>query len=115
MECKSTVTLQETSVDAVLISTYWNVNIEEKAKEKESNSFNLNLLECKFLTISKTFYHQRCFNLNLLECKYILEAFADAIPNSFNLNLLECKLLFCRVFQSGCLVLISTYWNVNRR
>ena len=34
----------------VLISTYWNVNFKkEKTNSKKSIRFNLNLLECKFL------------------------------------------------------------------
>ena len=32
----------------------------------------------------------------------------------FNLNLLECKLTFIKLSANSMLVLISTYWNVNR-
>ena len=53
------------------------------------------------------------FNLNLLECKFGKSCIICIEVNSFNLNLLECKCNEILSRLSLRLVLISTYWNVN--
>ena len=53
------------------------------------------------------------FNLNLLECKFANLLIIRAIALSFNLNLLECKCAISVYASSAVTVLISTYWNVN--
>ena len=76
----------------VLISTYWNVNIDfSRFLKLKANSFNLNLLECK------------CFKTKA----------GGFLMSSFNLNLLECKSARTVTIWKRMFVLISTYWNVN--
>ena len=54
----------------VLISTYWNVNVNTLVLIDEIGTcFNLNLLECKLVNFVFKNYCGICFNLNLLECK----------------------------------------------
>ena len=84
----STECMQQTSV---LISTYWNVNNGLSNYLATTNSFNLNLLECK--------------SQQMIESERKLA--------SFNLNLLECKFFSCSLLENTLKVLISTYWNVN--
>ena len=75
-------------------------------------SFNLNLLECKFFDVLINRF--LCFVListywNVNRNKYA------SIENhkSFNLNLLECKSFCESSLTPKSIVLISTYWNVN--
>ena len=42
------VPTKQPSQELVLISTYWNVNYQNTGYEGEKDSFNLNLLECKY-------------------------------------------------------------------
>ena len=53
------------------------------------------------------------FNLNLLECKFIFFVSSSSTLTSFNLNLLECKSEKENIMNIMIEVLISTYWNVN--
>ena len=54
----------------LLISTYWNVNQQfQQLKILNTDTFNLNLLECKLKIKRVTIDASQPFNLNLLECK----------------------------------------------
>ena len=56
----------------------------------------------------------KSFNLNLLECKYVQNLSPAELIFCFNLNLLECKSFRTPKQPVHLLVLISTYWNVNK-
>ena len=75
--------------------------------------FNLNLLECKFVTAIKAGERGSGFNLNLLECKFSTLSPLSVGLKCFNLNLLECKFFWNNSHVAFNSVLISTYWNVN--
>ena len=75
----------------VLISTYWNVNVEDEIKSMTDVRFNLNLLECKFTVI--ILYHV----LGIVLISTYWNVNAD--------NEIEV--------EENMIVLISTYWNVN--
>ena len=76
----------------VLISTYWNVNIFQLAKQQVfylvliSTYWNVNQI---YADIEQNTSYR--FNLNLLECKLLKNTAWDIKRASFNLNLLECK------------------------
>ena len=119
----------------VLILTYWNVNRITISTPFKHQSFNLNLLECKFITVFVyiiniqvlilTYWNvnaslggerlraEQGFNLNLLECKLPFYFQFQNLALCFNLNLLECKCSSQLVEYLCIVVLILTYWNVN--
>ena len=80
------------SLPIVLISTYWNVKMQNGSLSGIAKGFNLNLLECKGRKVGSFKKIARSFNLNLLECKEIREERKKDIQQ----------------------VLISTYWNVKK-
>ena len=91
LECKFTSTFDTQFVWYVLISTYWNVNTSTFWRSKStklvliSTYWNVNLSAATSMRASYS------FNLNLLECKWLCWNFDDLYGCGFNLNLLECK------------------------
>ena len=114
MECKYSGGSDSDIMIDVLISTYWNVNLSiAQEYEQATDSFNLNLLECKFRKHGMYATDELRFNLNLLECKWRRSVCWFVWRWRFNLNLLECKFYLADNATTPTHVLISTYWNVN--
>ena len=82
---------------------------------KKMESLNRNILECKsgFRKFIKSIF--TCLNRNILECKYDRAAAGWTAAAGLNRNILECKFENDKHTMDIDLVLIETYWNVNRK
>ena len=100
----------------VLISTYWNVNTNFlSCSLSPSESFNLNLLECKYVVkieykLIRKVLISTYWNVNDLAKKAEHDFDIVLISTYWNVNSEELNTL-----EDAAMVLISTYWNVNSK
>ena len=90
LECKGYCLSSFSSVNSVLIETYWNVKHGYVKSKRNGRRINRNILECKG---------------GFINCETIRS-------NSINRNILECKENFVKRTKTVIIVLIETYWNV---
>ena len=117
LECKFKLINSAWVTATVLISTYWNVNVEDEINSMtDVQGFNLNLLECKwwFNECYRKYTYQVLISTywNVNKAVWIWEIFQAAVLISTYWNVNSRGLVFLIRFNA---VLISTYWNVNER
>ena len=114
MECKYGYTWYPSNLVAVLIETYWNVNIPryfDPFFERDvliETYWNVNIIE-RMVTKNGIFVLiETYWNVNI----YTREIYYDN-DGCINRNILECKCVIRWRFWCSDRVLIETYWNVN--
>ena len=101
-------------VKAVLIDTWWNVNLLLSNTNKTIVSFNRYMVECEFLQFRHIHQCRAGFNRYMVECEFLLlsqynKQSAVLIDTWWNVNH-SPQLLY----NGHSLVLIDTWWNVNK-
>ena len=79
-----------------------------------SRGLNRNILECKLSCRKRLLSLWKSLNRNILECKFILTKAVLCTLQRLNRNILECKCFLSAGLLTSGIVLIETYWNVNK-